>query len=878
MLIFGTVSLLPNGFAVDNGESEIGQRTRQSDIVYLEGDQTIDGPNSVVFTDKVVYLNGNLTIETAGIFKLVNSTFYVNSTGNSSYVYYIKVLADGKLEAINDSTIRNNPIHSNKFDLEFEIDSIGVFEDSEISDCGHFNNNGILIKSDKVTFDNCILDENYIGLNCQGATPTVMDCIISDSDGVAVLCNNSNLRLVGCELDDSNDLKIQLLGDSKVTLLSTPLISFGVDIYNVVEFSEAAELYITWWLTVQVNNASGPLENATVNVNDYYSALVDSVSTNTLGSVEDIEVTEFIQNSTSRNSTTPHTITITKDDYYPFTIKLPIDKDTFLNRTLELKPITGTIKGYINTTSDLPVQNANVSLVVESEIYWDLTDESGLYTLNEVLVGENYTVTITATINNLSAYDVGVVDNISVAADETTMVNFTLVRKPSPVKAQVISRDKWVDADGQQDVDRDTLIKIRFDYPMDDTTFEGNISLEFEGNPIRSNLNTLDNVTWKLFEFDPLIDLPLDKEFTFTLTRNVLRLTGEPALWEDYVVKFRTEFQPIIDFGPKDGSIGIDPKSPGIYIRVDNRIELDQASLNQYAGLKDIDGNYIPGDWRVMEDFHRAEFVPSVNLEGLMEYTVELSDALVDKAGIPIFRPPTPHFEWSFKTKYIIPEITISGNVIDKDGDPVTLASVVVKDENNSFIGSDFTNKTTGEFSITFNGEPGDYKLAINKKDFKTKELDIRIEDDELSKDLETIELSSKKADGADGDGGLELDTNTMLIILVIIIVIIIIILIAIYASRKPREVPEEEYEEEAEARAPAPTPAATTVAAAPTTEAAATTTPTATAATTPSQYEELAEVPIVTASMYRCPNCGHRLTSLGDCFHCQMQAKYGFY
>jgi hypothetical protein len=601
-----------------------------------------------------------------------------------------------------------------------------------------------------------------------------------------------------------------------------------------------------------------------------------------MGMVENIEVTEYIQNSTTRNSTTPHTIVITKDDYFPFTIKLPIDKNTFLNRTLELQPISGTITGYINSTDGDPVQNANVSLVIGGDIYWALTDGSGLYVLNEILVGENYTLTISATINNLSAYETGIVDNITVIADETTDVNFTLIRKPLPVKAQVISRDKWVDANGQDDVDKDTLIKIRFDYPMDDATFEGNISLEFEGNSIRSNLNVLDNVTWKLFEFDPLIDLPLDKEFTFTVTRNVLRLTGEPALWEDYVVEFRTQFQPITDFGPKDGSTGIDPKAPGIFIRVDNRIELDQASLNQYAGLKDMDDNYVPGDWRVLEDFHRAEFTPSFNLEGLMEYTVELSDSLADKEGTPIFRPPSPHFEWSFKTKYIIPEITISGIVLDNDGKPVTLASVVVKDENNSFIGSDFTNKTTGEFTITFNGEPGDYKLAINKKDFKTKELDIRIEEDELTKDLETIEISSTKDDSGDGDGGLELDANMMLIILVIIIVIIIIILLAIFASRKPKEVPEEEYEEEGEARVSAPTtptPAAATTTATevtPTTTTAATPAPAPTPA--PTSYDELAEVPMVTASMYRCPNCGHRLVSTGECFHCLMQAKYGFY
>ncbi len=891
LIIFGAFSSLQLSLA--KNEQKLIKSSRALGVLYLEGDQIINA-EVPPYIDKEIYINGNLTIKDGGVFKLIRSILMLNYTNKVDAAY--KITVEGEFYA-NYSIIRNNKYQSNKYDFEFTEGSIGLIENSEIAYCGHLNKTGLLIGSDNVTFINSTLINNYIGINCQNTNTILNNCTIKNSKYVPVLCNNSNLRFEDCILEHDSDLKIIMEGSSKITLLSTPFVSIGQNIYDFAEFSEDSELYVSWWLQVKVFNDTGPLENATVTILDSYVHEVYSGSSDQFGEIKNIELIEFVQNHTDRNVTTPHSINISKNGYKEQKEELTITEDMSINRTLILFPQTGTISGYIKDKYGNIIENANVSIEINGVEYWNHSNPEGKYILMDIPAGINYTITASATIDDLPAYELGIAKNISLSAEEEIIINFTLQKKQLPVSILVISRDTPVNVVGADDVDKDTDFTIEFDYPIEFTSLKGNFSLILDKNETRGTFNSMDNTTWKKYRFKSYIELERDSNYTILIRKEVVRLdTSEPVLWEDFVTYFRTEFYPVLDFEPRDGSINIDTNNPGIFIRFHQKIKLNKISLEKSVKLYGPDNSNVPGEIKLLLN-NQVQFIPSMELKGLTTYTLKIFDDLVDQNNKLIFRPG-PEFTRSFTTMYVVPEITVAGKLIDKNGNPYTTALVSLKNETGTFLGSDFTDNKTGSFSITFKGEPGNYKLTIQPtKNYKLKEMPLEIVEDEFTKDLGDIELTPLKS-ADEGEEGFSLGQNLWWI-LIIIVVIIIIILIGLFAFSRGGEAPIEEEPMEVKASSerafgrverPITTASQTereTITAPPPaiTKSTTATIPQPTPQPTPSgeatdeaqmHYVEPSEIPMVTASIYRCPNCGHKLTMIGDCFHCRMLEKYG--
>jgi hypothetical protein len=815
--------------------------------------------NNTVYEDEIIYLNGNLTIDLGGSLKLINSTLYVNKGPTDDKAFKIIVRETGKLELLDESAIQKS-IVSNGFELEFLKDSIGNIENSEILSCGYLSKNGLLVQSDDVTFVNSKLSNNYIGINCVNASPEIIDCEIINSYQTGIVCDNSSLKIIDSIIAFSFESDLMLINNSKVTLLNT--LPAGVpNIYD------SSELIIAWRLTINVTNGTDPILDAAVSIKDVFGTEVFSGQTDENGSVKDIECIDYISNSTDDESHTPYTITVTKDGYKSRTLKIDkLGKDTWKNVTLELLPPEGTITGYVKDDSNNPLDGANVSLEVDGELYWDHTDATGRYTI-QVPGGENYTVTAEAKIDNISAYELGVVDNISVYPDKITWSNFTVTEKELPVEIEVVSRNNPINILKTDIVDIDTQFKINFEHPINFSSLKESFSLNLGDFTILGNLSALDTDTWRSFVFSITGELIIDETYHIIIKKELTRLdTGKPVFWKNYFVEFNTDFDPITETNPSGTSVSVE--NPDIYCRFDSRIELEHDYLNSSFVLLDEQGDPVSGSVEVKFNLNRAIFKPNQPLNGNEKYTAVLVDDLRDaKDNLILHR--VGQYTWSFTTEIVVLKVDIIGRLIDKEtGEPISLATITIKNMNDTTIDTGNSNKT-GYFKI-YDLDPGFYKIEITQKDYKTYKADLDLTSLESQIELGDFQLSEKEE--ADEDEGFVFDAASLVILGILILIIIFIIIFL--AFRKPAE--REVYEEaEGAAEVGAGEGVSTAPARARTPPPAYTTTPPTTISQM--QYVEKAEAPVV-SSIYRCPNCMHRITSTGECFHCQMREKYGLW
>jgi hypothetical protein len=370
------------------------------------------------------------------------------------------------------------------------------------------------------------------------------------------------------------------------------------------------------------------------------------------------------------------------------------------------------------------------------------------------------------------------------------------------------------------------------------------------------------------FLFTPNAQLQKGKSYNLEVLDGVRRNLGAESvamLWKDYIVSFDTEFEPIVDRNPQPGATNVDTVDPNIFVIFDDSINLSLPRLAQSFGLERgttrIDGivTFDPVNGQ------KVIFTPEVELQSITEYTVVISDDLMDAEGNPILRDLISR-TWNFTTRKTTTEV--AGRVADKDGNAIPNATVSLLNK----LGDPIDTKISDENGIfEFIGiEPGNYNLSIEVKGYKpyTQEVNPGVG---TPTNLPQINLEKK----AEGDGDEE-GIDPMWIILIIILIIIIIIIAGV-AMRKPKHI-EEPYEEEgAEERVGAGAAAvlARTVpsAAAPVRMRGAPAEP---------AYREVKETSesktAAMRSMSRCPICAHRLMATGECFHCRMDQMYGQY
>ena len=805
-----------------------------------------------------IYLNSNLTIEDGGLLEIKNTSITVNSSSSLDFVYGIYVEDGGTLLINSNSSITKNIFQSdNDYELKFFSGSHVLIEDSTITLAGLNSELGIYIESDDVTIINSFLEKNFNGIYCYGASPKIIGCEINYSKNHGVVCNNSLATILeNCTVKESWSWDIVVENNSQLTLISTP-VSFGGS-----KITDTSKILTYWWLTIVVTNETDvPLENASVEVKNSHGSLIFEGVTDANGRIENIKSLSVIENATDKNWSTPHNIKVTMEGHEAAAQDQEVYEDITAEIKLTALPETGKIMGYVKEGA-FPVEDANVTLEIDGELFWTSIDDAGRYELTDVPAGENYTVTAQGMINNISAYETAVNDSVSVEAGNTTMVNFNLVKKPLPVSVQVQSFGEDINADGAEDVDIDTRIIIIFDYPMVNITISNNTHLYLGDVEIPGIIQEVEPSTMKKYEFSISGELEKDKIYTLLISEGVRRLVGGapvPVFWEDYIISFDTELEPIIEFGPADGSTNIGTVTPNIYVVFQNKIELNKTSLDNSFVL--MSGNQkIAGAVIVDHQIKRVSFNPTEELESETEYTVHLVDDLRDASGRFILRDRVSR-TWTFTTAKTTTEVT--GRVMDKDNKPLANAMVKLTTVDGTPVATTTTN-STGHFE--FKGlEPKNYNLTISKKDYDTITQQVSPQVGAPSS-LQNLRMEKEE----DEEGGFTIDP--LLLGIIILAIIIVIIIIAGVAMRKPRV--EEELEAEVEERMvpSAPTPAARRFEPEPTMRGA----PPLRGAPPRELEPEMARKPQRQRSMNRCPICAHRLNTAGECFHCKMDMMYG--
>ncbi|PIZ50400.1 hypothetical protein COY27_07240, partial [Candidatus Woesearchaeota archaeon CG_4_10_14_0_2_um_filter_33_13] len=82
-----------------------------------------------------------------------------------------------------------------------------------------------------------------------------------------------------------------------------------------ISFSSDGDLYVKWYVDVNVTNSTSPLSGANVSIYNYTSELVNNTWTRVTGFTNTFTLTEFWQNSTDTVYSTPHTINTTLAGY-----------------------------------------------------------------------------------------------------------------------------------------------------------------------------------------------------------------------------------------------------------------------------------------------------------------------------------------------------------------------------------------------------------------------------------------------------------------------------------------------------------------------------------------------------------------------------------
>lgn len=829
----------------------------------IDEDPNITGPET--YENEVIYLNSNLTIKDGGLLEIKNTSITVNKSYSSDFVYGIYVESGGTLLVNSDSTITKNIFQSdNDYELKFYSGSHGLIEDSTITRAGHDSELGIYIESDDVTIVNSLLENNFNGIYCYGASPQIKGCEINNSKNHGVVCNNSlGLTLENCTVKESWSWDIVVENNSQLTLISTP-VSFGGS-----KITDTSKIFFYWWLTIVVTNETDvPLENASVEIKNSHGSLIFEGETDANGQIENIKSLSVIENETDKNWSTPYTIKVTKDGYKE-AVK---DQDVYEDITAEIKltalPKTGYIAGFVQDENGFPVK-ANVTVEIDGTTLWDLTNDAGRYNISGVPHGDNYTVTAEGKRNNISAYELGINDTVSVKAGSESVVHFELKQKPLPVKVQVQSVDEWIEADGATDVDIDTRIKIIFNYPMDNTTISNNTHLYFGDTEIPGIIQEVDPIIMKEYEFSITGELEHGETYILLISESVRRLVDGapvPVFWDDYIISFDTVIEPIIEFHPLDGSTNIGTVTPNIYVVFQNQIVLNKTSLDNSFVLM-LGNQKIAGSVVVDHQTNRVSFNPNEELESETEYTVHLVDDLRDASGKFIFHDRLSR-TWTFTTEKTTTEVT--GKVTDKDNNPMANAMVELTTVDGIPVATTTTN-VTGHFEFT-GLEPNIYNLTITKKDYDT--ITKQVSPQAGAPTSLTDLPMEKKEDGEDG-----FTIDPLLLGIIILAIIIVIIIIAGVAMRKPRI--EEEFEgegaeERIEPSAPAPA-AARRFEPEPTPAPAMLGAPPPMRGAPPSELEpEMARKPQRQRSMNRCPICAHRMNIAGECFHCKMDMMYG--
>jgi hypothetical protein len=346
-----------------------------------------------------------------------------------------------------------------------------------------------------------------------------------------------------------------------------------------------------------------------------------------------------------------------KETVYDFTITVYVENVTgyayfssayTISFTTE-KYLNGTISGFIlDASNGTGIAGVNVSAQKSTLKIWTLSGAGGYYNIS-VPPNDNYTVQANG--ENVH-YDISSVTGVNVTEEVTLEnINISLVELPQNVEVYVKTRidNAWYDAQGATEVLLSTDIRIGFYEPMIFDSAKKNITL-LKGNvEVPGNLTSADNTT---FYFNPTEDLSPDSNYLLNLSYGIMPMntSHESPLWRDISFEFTTRSDPIKSVTPSPGAINI---AIDTVITVTFSYDINASKVGGGITVDDEDGNSVDGTVTYDNTTFTATFTPDNYLKGSTEYTIYLSDIILDLNGLTIFPPDDfpDMYEWSFTTR-----------------------------------------------------------------------------------------------------------------------------------------------------------------------------------------------------------------------------------
>ena len=166
-----------------------------------------------------------------------------------------------------------------------------------------------------------------------------------------------NVTVVDCNITTTTGDAFELFGTNgnNVTVYNTQ--------FNKSRVSVGAgwvALIVKWSFNAYVNNSNGqPIDGATVNVTDVFNEQTASELTNSTGWIQQQNITEFSENSSSRTYHTNYTINVSKSGYASSSQSENISDSTTLYITLAVAnnaPTIDLINPSPNGTTDINIQ------------------------------------------------------------------------------------------------------------------------------------------------------------------------------------------------------------------------------------------------------------------------------------------------------------------------------------------------------------------------------------------------------------------------------------------------------------------------------------------------------------------------------------------
>ena len=259
-------------------------------------------------------------------------------------------------------TVKNCELSENENGI-FSYFSSGKVINNILND----NENGLHLRnSDLIILNNSILN-NFRGIRCWYSNPQVTKNQISNNeDGISCWYSNpkldnnlifgnnygiylklSNIEIYNTTIQDSNEYDVYLEENSKYISINS---TYNKN--NVFFNSEDSEIIVKWFLHIKVlNQLNESFQNVKVNIFDNFDIYNKNFTTDYIGMIYWLELTEFTQNSTDIFYFIPYTINVSK--YW-----------SWKNSTLNLDESK-------NITIILEIEKSGDWIVTGKEVYWN---------------------------------------------------------------------------------------------------------------------------------------------------------------------------------------------------------------------------------------------------------------------------------------------------------------------------------------------------------------------------------------------------------------------------------------------------------------------------------------------------------------------------